>query len=151
MPRKPSIEVLGGKELQAILSKLPAEMEAKGARAILRSGATVFRNKMKDLAPVGDDKIYNAIKMMDDRNDKTAIHVGVTTKAFWARFYEFGTVVRKTKKGANRGQMTDENAFVQRAIDAALKPAIDAIFKQGSRKLANFLKRELRKGKKTRN
>jgi hypothetical protein len=50
-------------------------------------------------------KTKYAIGITSDRNDRTGLFAGVTSKAFWIRFVEKGTELRTTKSGANRGQI----------------------------------------------
>jgi HK97 gp10 family phage protein len=153
MAKKP-IEIIGGLELEKLLDQIPVELNAKALRAINRSGALVYRDAIKAKTPVGQDDIYNAVKIQNDRDDPTGLHVGITNKAFWARFIEFGTKLRRTsgsgkiqKKSGKRGSITAD-PFVGDAITAATPKAIDAIFTNAGQKLYNFLKRETRKASK---
>ena len=145
------MDVLGATELMKVLDDLPNDLGVKVLKDINRSGATIYRNEIKSAAPVGDDRIYKAIKIQNDRTDGTGLLVGVGSKAFWARFIEFGTTIRRTKgkgevqkKAASRGKM-NAKPFVAPAIEGSTERAIEAIFNKMGKRVFLFLKRETKK------
>ena len=143
--------VYGAKELIKLFDEIPASLSVDILRNINRSGARIYKDEIRSSAPVGNDHIYKAVKIENDRRDKTAIYAGVGSKGFMARFIEFGTAVRKTKgngdvqkKPASRGSITPR-PFVQPAIERATKPAIDNIWKDMGKVVLRTIRRAAKK------
>ena len=137
-----NIEILGVNELKKVLKELPNELGVKILQDINRSGAVEFKKSMQQKAPVGSDGIYGSIKIQKDKEDKTALLIGPSRKAYWARFIEFGTKVRK-----GRGRISPQ-AFIRPAIYSANSKATKSIFENMAKRVLGFLKRETKKTRK---
>lgn len=81
----------------------------KVEKAVLKEASIHVRNKIKDkIKTLGIGKRSgNLIKGIQYKilNDDVAL-VGAGAPAYHAHLIEFGTVIRKTKKGKNKGKMT---------------------------------------------
>jgi HK97 gp10 family phage protein len=151
MAAETKIDIIGAKELMAVMNELPDKLNVGLLRNINKVGAKEFKEEMKSNVPVGSDGIFNAIKIQNDKSDKTGVLVGVGGVAFWARFLEFGTQIRKTKGGgpiqfkqASRGVMKPE-PFLAMAIERVHPRALKAIFDNMGLTVTKFLKSNLRK------
>jgi len=145
------IEIIGMKELEKLLNSIPDSVAVDALRNINRAGGQEYKAEMQSQAPVGSDNIHRNIRIQNDPEDKTAIFIGVSNKAYWARFVEFGTKVRTTKgKGpiiygkANRGQMKPE-PFIAPSIEKATPRAIDSIFQKMGKRVTSYIKRYTKK------
>jgi hypothetical protein len=79
--------------------------------------STNKKGKVKNVSPV---IVYN------DRKDKSAVKIGVSTDYFWLRFIEYGTKLRFTrKKKVNRGQLAARNRIIN-----TIKNLTDPILKK---------------------
>lgn len=136
----------GAKELDKLLSGLPKALEVKILRSVHREAAKVIQEEMKAKAPVGNDSIYNNIKVGHNKadDDKTNITVGVTSKGFVARFVEYGTQVRTTKKGWNRGDM-QPRPFIQPAINSKMDTVMNNLTENYAETINKYLEREVKK------
>lgn len=141
-------ELNGAKEIDKILSQLPVKMQAKILASINREGAKIVQAEMKKNAPVGNDVIHNNIKIKKDKENLTGVTVGVTSKGFVARFIEYGTVLRTTKKGFQRGAMRPK-PFIKRSIDNKIKEVISHITDNYAALVQKYLTKEVKKINKT--
>lgn len=100
--------------------------------------------ELKNNCPVGDDRLYNDLKVRKDKADKTGVFVGNTTDTFWARFYEFGTVTRVTKKGTNRGKI-EPKPFIEKSIDSSVPNALKYFSEKFGERMHKILKRNVKR------
>ena len=124
----------------AMLDGLPAKMQANTLRSVHRN---IVNKTLKPYKPTlhGVDEF---IKTTTDRQDPTAIQFGVESKAFWFRFLEYGTVSRKTKKGAGRGTMKPE-PFWRRFTDGQVANVVRKGNDEYTSLIGKFIKSKLRR------
>lgn len=144
------VEVLGLKELEWKLSRLPAEVADRIMIGAMRSAAKLIQEDAAGRAPVaavshyvgsskkGKEKVSpgwmrEQIRVRRVRGTKLAIemHVGVSNKAFYWRFIEFGTSGRPAKPFLRP-------AFEARKVEAAemVKTVLMRRIKAAEKKLA---------------
>jgi hypothetical protein len=142
MPSNDTIELEGMKEINAILTKLPAQMHAKALQSIHRTAANkVVKVEMTANAPDGAMK---HIKVGNDKENPTGVVVGIKKSGFKFRWQEYGTTVRKTKKGKVTGKINSK-PFIRPAIDRSSDSVIKFIKDNYSILVGRFIKRNLRK------
>ena len=99
----------------AILDALDA-LEPRLLLAIIKAAErkslmeNVIRPVRGEIAYSADSK--RAIRIVNDRQDRTGFFAGVTSDAFWLRFVEKGTKNRTTKKGFNRGSISPKPQII---------------------------------------
>ena len=145
------IEIFGIDQLQKVLEDLPDVLGVELLQKINQEGAKVIKDEMKARAPVGNDTIQDAVKIERGREDKTSVLVGVGSKAFKARWIEFGTRNRTTSgKGpvqfgsASRGSIIAK-PFVAPAVEASIDKAADTIWENLGKTTLRFLNAKLKK------
>src|SRR5205807_2309849 len=88
----------------------------------------IVKKELSAAAPEGNnDKKSNAklsSKTTIKKSDTGGALVGFKKSAFYVKFIEMGTAVRKTKSGANRGTMPRQ-PFIEKAYESAAPKAID--------------------------
>lgn len=140
-------EIKGLRELDERLKQLPVEIGRKVLTSAVRSGAYVIRREAIARAPVGKDDPHPRYGRLS-QNIRTAavaersasatvlVHTG---RAFWARFVEFGTGVRRVRRKRVMSDGTTfyglevapmpARPFMRPAFDAKSRTAVDAIAK----------------------
>jgi hypothetical protein len=101
-----SFEIEGANEIIDALDSL-------NSNEILNIIKAVERKALKEniTTPLGSAVPYSsqtkkAIGIVQDKHDRLAFFGGFTSDAFYIRFVEYGTNVRTTKKGFNRGSIS---------------------------------------------
>lgn len=116
----------GMEELVRALRGLPVQLEREIIERYLRDASNRYGvGPLKSGLPYSP-RTLAAIKATKDRTREQAYFSGPTTDAFWLRFVDKGTKVRKTKSGANRGRIVGKfrvpgivNAQVRQIVDEA--------------------------------
>lgn len=117
----------GAKEIEEMLDKLPLAMQAKILKSINRRGAVIAKDELIRNAPPGSE-IPENIEIRADKTNLTGVIVRPSKKVFYARFLEYGTEVRTTEKGANRGNIpTGKRPFIRKSFAAAVPKIINYI------------------------
>ena len=122
-------------ELAWVLDKLTGkELVQAQKRTLARAGRLLYKQtqqnassvpKVRVANPKYSDTMYDGIRMsvQDDGDFRYWVKVHIlgnrkkTSGTFRLRFFEGGTVTRKTKKGYNRGKIKPLN-FFQSAVDS---------------------------------
>jgi hypothetical protein len=84
------------------------------------------------------------IKIVADKSIKGALWAGVSSDAFWLRFTEFGTKVRTTKKGANRGAVP-ARAEARPAVENNIDGVINFFNEDFGQDLVRLMQRKLKR------
>jgi HK97 gp10 family phage protein len=131
----------GAKEVEEMLKKLPLEVQGEILRKINRRGAVIAKEEMQRQAPPGS-QIPEHIQIVNDEKNMTGVIVRPSKKVFYARYLEYGTEVRQTDKGADRGQIpAGKKPFIRKAIDIAVPKILKYITPQYS----ELVKRKIEK------
>ena len=145
----------GMAEVEKALHDLPLMLKAQALRQFNRDVARkITKNKLEAARP----KHADSVGISTDRQDKTAIYVGMTMNAYYLRFMEFGTKLRKTrgkgkranskakkyKAGVNRGVMPITRPFVEKTIDGQMKDVINFARKEYGNSISRWLNRKLK-------
>lgn len=138
-----SVTIKGLDEVYKILEELPDSIQGEVFQKIAREiGAKEVIPAVKSSLPYSPET-ESHIKVANEGNRSTAVLVAPTYKAFFLRFLEFGTTLRKTNKGFNRGSISSR-PFLQRAYE----DSIDKVSKYLSEKLADRMTTFINKAKK---
>ena len=141
-------------ELRRTMELLPRKFLRRGTKAAFRSGARLVRNEMRSLAaPIGDisediDMVVAGSKRLyytGNRKDVYAIAVK-QPRSRLAHLFEFGTEIRRTKSGANRGRIKPQ-PFIRLPVITHGDRAIQLIMKEMWENL-RFMVREFSAGNK---
>ena len=128
MPRQNNnkIQLEGLSEVMRALEKAPKRVKGKVLRTVHRKGLAKLRTELRRAAPKRTGNLKKNIKIQNDRYNASGLLIGISSDAYYARFIEYGTVVRETRRtGDHRG-----------AIQA--KPFIKPIFEKNYNYLINF-------------
>ncbi|MEX1040191.1 MAG: HK97-gp10 family putative phage morphogenesis protein [Pirellulaceae bacterium] len=124
MAKKAKLMVTGDKEIDAILTGLPARIQKAAMRKTMRPAMKIIEKEAKRLAPVetGDLKKSIKVKAMKRSRKHIGIHVIVSDgffkgDQFYAAFHEFGT------------KRQDAEPFMRPAFDNKGKEARDKVLK----------------------
>jgi Bacteriophage HK97-gp10, putative tail-component len=126
----------GMREYADELAALPREVAAEAA-AIVYDEATQAADEIRASYPVVSGELRNSVRVVDRSRDLTATTKVINT-AKYAVPFEFGTQVRHTKRGFNRGAIAKPgaNVFVPITVRhrrAALQRVIAAIETHGAK------------------
>ena len=135
----------GMSELLKMLNDLPAHLEQEILQKYLQNASKKYAvDPMKAGLPYSV-RTESSIKVSKDKIKYLAMVSGPTTKAFWIRFVEKGTAMRKTESGANRGQLVGKfripsivNSQIQTIIDEAhtdIRKEIEEYVNKNNKKL----------------
>lgn len=119
---KVAFDLNGLKEIDDLLKNLPLSVQAQLLRGINRKAAKIVQLQMK----AGTTVEGINIKIKADKYNKSGVLVGVenSDRGFLARFLEYGTQIRSTKDGENRGSI-QPNPFLKKAIDSKANEVIN--------------------------
>lgn len=138
-------EMAGAKEIDEMLSKLPVAMQGKILRAINRRAAVIAKNELIRNAPPGSE-IPENIEIRADKHNISGVIVRPSKKVFYARFLEYGTEVRTTEKGADRGNIPENKIpFIRRSFADATPKIIDYIVPQYGELILKELEKQNKK------
>lgn len=120
---------IGFKELNQALDALDAKTKGKVLYTVNRRFVRHLKNLLNDRAPIETTRSTYGVsgqpyKPLDEgavivksKANLSGVLVGISADAFHARFIEYGTTVRKTRKGGlNRGEMTAK-PYVEKTLD----------------------------------
>ncbi|WP_017732715.1 HK97-gp10 family putative phage morphogenesis protein [Nafulsella turpanensis] len=148
MSKKESgFELEGFREVDDMMKQLPMEFQAEILYKLNRKAANIVKKEMQANAPDSEgDHIRESIMIKRDPEDMTGVTVGVTSKKGWmVRFLEYGTKKRETRKGADRGAITQPDPFVRESIDNT----IDEVIQMFNTNYLKLVKRVVKKYNKT--
>ena len=132
------IEIQGLREITEALEALPDGMKddvvGKANRDILNR---LVKPQVRGAIPYSP-KSKAAVAVRQERGNKTSFFVGITSKAYWLRYVEFGTTQRQTRKGYNRGTMP-QRSF----LDRVLEGSVPQVTKEISNEYGNIIKKVL--------
>lgn len=139
-----TIKIEGIEEVYKILDELPDSVQGEVFKKIAREiGVKEVIPAVKNSLPYSQETESN-MKVESEGKDSNAVLIAPTYKAFYLRFMERGTNVRKTNKGYNRGAITYPRPFLQRAYEDSL----EAVIKYMSEKLSDSMAKFINKAKK---
>lgn len=153
------MEVEGLKALQSQLKQVPERIKRNELYRILRNVTGPVEKAMRDevtkiemaAQAAGREttgNLYDAIgrirgKSKEYLNIQVAPRVKGNYKGYHAHLVNFGTKVRKTRKGYNRGAAR-ENNFAQRAFDRTLNMVRPEFEAQVAKSTERLLKKEIK-------
>lgn len=143
-----SFNLQGAKEVEEILKDLPLAVQAKILRAINKQAANIVKKELQNRAPAdGDDTVFNAIKVKNDKEDDTGVLVGINAKkgGYVQRFQEYGTKKREKKSGADTGAISQPKPFVKSTMDDKVPEVIKFVSENYAELVEKQLKREVKK------
>lgn len=134
-------QLRGGKELQDLLSQLPAKIEANVVRGGLRKGAVVLRDAIREAAPKDSGDLAASVRVSVRLRNGTVVATVKTgnKKAWYAHLVEYGTAAHEIH-AAEGGRLAIGGAlltfvnhpgarahpFVRPALDSHQQIALDA-------------------------
>jgi HK97 gp10 family phage protein len=143
--------IIGGKELDALLQTLPVKLETNIMRSALRAGARVYLDEVKQNIPVASGALRNSARITTRKGKDGKISASVkvgNSVAYYAQMVEFGTRphVIKAKPGhalnINGREVksvqhpgTAAHPFMRPAADAKFGPAVAAVQAQVRKRL----------------
>jgi len=149
-------KLIGAKEVEKALKELPTKLQANAMLQFNKDAANqVVRKKLQ----AARGKYKKSVKTTTKRGEPTTVFSGITMSAFWLRFTEFGTKVRKTKgrsrvankqsggkvrAGLNRGSLSITRPFVEATVDSSIKETIEFANKEYGNSVNKFLERRLK-------
>jgi HK97 gp10 family phage protein len=85
--------ITGGRELDELLRTLPGKVQKNINRAMLRAGAVVLRDEVKQNVPVQSGDLRNSVRITSRaRGEEVSASVKAgNSVAYYARFVEYGT------------------------------------------------------------
>jgi Bacteriophage HK97-gp10, putative tail-component len=121
---------LGGIAVQRNSLKALPDLLAAKAQAALEARATTVAAEISAAYPKVTGALSSSLSVTSTPR-KTKARVVIRSKLRRALAYEYGSVPRRTKKGAGRGRMPIGNVFVPRIMKARidLVPRIAAIMR----------------------
>lgn len=129
------IEVIGAKELKKLFVDINDDaLSLAILKDINRAGANLYKKELKSKAP---KTVKKNIKVSAIKDDKTGLIIGPTSGAFWARFLEKGTKVRKGPRGR-----ISPKPFVWPTIESNETKVVNEIYNKMSKRVLNWLKRK---------
>jgi HK97 gp10 family phage protein len=145
--------IKGGKELDALLQKLPIEVEQKILRNGLNAGAKVIRDEARRLAPHKSGAMANSIKTassLDQNAGQVVVKVRLRGRhAFLGYFMEYGVLPHmiwvKSKmslviNGVAIGRQVMHPGFAARPF---MRPALDAKAQEAVQVVGDYMSRYL--------
>lgn len=145
------MRVTGVKEIDQVLGGLPLQVTDKVLQNSFSDAAKPLVQAAQSLAPKG--KTHNLVDSIGVTKEpaKTLVNRAVGQiqvgprrkgkyKGFAGHLMEFGTTVRETKKGANRGNVTPHK-FMEPAFNQTSGQVETRINESIGRKLSAFMKR----------
>lgn len=122
-------KIEGLSEVMKALENAPKRVTGKVLRTVHRKGLAKLRTELRQATPVKTGNLRKNIKITNDKYNASGLLIGVSSDAFYARFIEYGTVIRETRRtGTVRG-----------AVQA--KPFIKPIFERNYNYLIEFYSR----------
>lgn len=138
MSDEKNFEMKGLSEVLRALNDLPAHLEQEILQKYLRAASNKYVvDPLKSGLPYSV-KTESNIKVNKDKKQYLALVSGPTTKSFWIRFPERGTVKRTTKKGANRGSLVGKFR-IPTIVDSQIQSIIDNAHKEIGQEIDTFL------------
>ena len=128
----------GMNEIVNALNDLPAHLEQQILQNYLKSASNKFIVEPMKAGLPYSVRTESSIKVNKDKKEYLAFVTGPTTKAYWVRFVEKGTVVRTNKNGANRGQLIGKFR-IPSIVDSQIQPIIDSAHKDIGKEIETFL------------
>jgi hypothetical protein len=138
------IKVDGLRDLQDALNELPTKINKQAWNSIFSNALrTIIRQELVN--GVSDDMKKNIkIQMGKGKSNDGRMIIGIDADGYVQRFIEYGTVVRQTKKNANRGLMTPK-PFIARLYFSKMEEVIKYVEKNAQELANKYLVRKLKK------
>jgi HK97 gp10 family phage protein len=144
-------KIVNAKEINEMLKSLDRQFQAQIYYKFNRKVAGVVARRLKQNAPVQSSKSRHKKSLKDSvvvtknkKGNASAVSVGFKKKGYRVRFIEYGTSIRATKAGANRGYMTAK-PFVQRSHDEAIPEVNKMVGEDYAKHMQKILKSEVKK------
>lgn len=109
------IVLTGFTELKAALRALPQELAGEAA-GIVNAAATGMVGDLQNAYPEVSGNLRRGIKVEHVSGSALGVIARVKNTARHSHLYEFGSQVRRTSSGANRGAMPSRPTFIPIAI-----------------------------------
>lgn len=144
------IVVTGVKEIDAVLKGLPLQLNHRIIGAALAQAAKPLVARARELAPVRKGTLRTSIasvKVPISRASsigQVAVGPRLRLGGYKGHWIEYGTKVRRTKKGANRG-MVKAAPFMRPAFDQLKDTILSNFNVEVGQKLLAFMKRTIKK------
>lgn len=138
-----SIELVGVKEIQEILSELPAKTQSEIIKGVLRKiASTEVVKPLRSILPYSPTTKKKIVLKADRRYPR--VFVGPTTDVFWVRFVEGGTQERFSKSGASKGAIP-ENKKIEPFVDSKIPAIINRVNKDFGNIVDEFMKKKIKR------
>lgn len=148
-----NLHIKGGKELNAVLQKLPVSIEKNILRSALRMGAKEIAEEAQRQVPKDDLDLYESIKISanyDRRKGQVIAKVKAGNKrVFYAKFVEYGVASHIIKM---RDGVLSFNGVAARSVHHSgysakpfMRPALDTKADDALRAVARQIKKRLTK------
>ncbi|HYF69088.1 MAG TPA: hypothetical protein VD884_13185 [Ohtaekwangia sp.] len=150
------MRVTGAKEIDAVLKGLPLQVSDRVLQAAFSDAANrTLVPAAKSLAPKGETLNLTESIGVTKEPARTLVNRAVGQiqvgprrkgkyKGFHGHWFEYGTTVRETKSGANRGNITPD-PFMEPAFNQTKLPMEGQINTSIGRKLIAFMRRTIKK------
>ena len=125
-------------EILKALNELPAHLEQQILQNYLRTASNKYAVEPMKAGLPYSVKTESSIKVSKDKKQYLALVSGPTTKSFWIRFPEKGTVKRTNKNGANRGSLVGKFR-IPSIVNSQIQPIIDNAHKDIGKEIDTFL------------
>lgn len=109
------VVLTGFEELRAALRQLPSELTEE-ATFIVKAAAEEAARRIVDRYPTVEGNLKDGVKVRDLSVGKFGVGKQVRSTARHAHLYEYGTQVRHTDLGYNRGSMPARPVFVEEVV-----------------------------------
>lgn len=143
--------IKGGKELQDLLSTLPASLEKNILRGALRSGAKEILAEAKLNVPVKSGDLRDSLRI-STKSKNGIVYANVKAgnkKAFYSRFVEFGTAAHNIS--ASKGFLSFGGIFAKSVNHPGItakpfmRPAVDSKSGQAIEAVKEYIRKRLTK------
>lgn len=114
------VQITGLKELDAALQELAWPAARRALRKGMRQGANVVRDEVRDKAPIDTGLLKRSIRTRErkDENGWMQVAVEVRRRAFYGKFFEYGTSKMAAKPFIRPAASNNTDAAVGRMRDA---------------------------------
>lgn len=142
-----TFKIEGLTELEGALKELPVNIQQQIYKSFMRkAGKKFIVDELKTVLSYSS-KSEDSIKVVQANDDKMAVQAGVTGKGYKLRWADLGTKQRKTKKGANRGQIEGKKQ-IQPVIERQIEPIVTYMQDEIANHIDKYLNRKLKKMRK---
>lgn len=148
MMNNTQFEIKGISEVENALKNLPIDIQAKLVKGFLRKvGKKFIVDELRTILPYSKET-KDTIQVVSGSKNELKVSAGVTRAGFHLRWADLGTKERKTKKGANRGQIVGKNQ-IQPTIERQIEPIVKYVEEEMANEINKSIERRLKKLNKT--